>query len=394
MTKAKAVLLSAAILILTVLFPVATAFAHGSENEEPAIEVTESELDPAEVTSDIDGPAGVESEEEPIQPSTSTDIPETTISDADQETTGGTGWYSDLIDVLISTLNVTVNDCSVTVPTNEQVITSEPTESGNSSPVVQKPNANADSSSGYTVTPHYSSVGASNFNSGSTANTNATTTSQSAAAAAGDNDKEAASSNQGLTPKGNLTLVDDYGVRNGEGQQFITLVTKSGNYFYLIIDRNEKGEETVHFLNLVDESDLLALMDENAASDYQAQLAAEQAAKEAAEQAAAEAAAAQDDETEKTESESDKEKKGSNILPILFIVLLIAAGGGGWFFMQTKKKKNTNNEPDPDAYYYDDEEDYGAGPYSSSEPSEVSDLLTEGSNNNIESTEDTDEEVD
>lgn len=356
MTKAKAVLLSAAILILTVLFPVATAFAHGSENEEPAIEVTESESDPAEVTSDIDGPAGVESEEEPIQPSTSTDIPETTISDADQETTGSIGWYSDLIEVLISTLNVTVNDCSVTVPTN-QVVTNEPTESGNSTPVVQKPNANAESGSGYTVTPQYSSVSASNYNSGSTANTN-----QSAAAATGDKEKEETSSNQGLTPKGNLTLVDDYGVRNGAGQQFVTLVTKSGNYFYLIIDRNEKGEETVHFLNLVDESDLLSLMDDDAASDYQAQLAAEQAAKEAAEQAAAEAAAAQDEETEKTDSESEKEKKGSNLLPIIFIVLLIVAGGGGWFFLQTKKKKQTENAPDPDAYYIDDgEEDYCVG---------------------------------
>lgn len=356
MTKTRMVLLFAAILIITMLFPVAAAFAHGSDNEEPAIEVTESESDPEEVTTDTDGHDGGESEEEPIQPSTSTGIPETTISDADQETTGGTGWYSDLIDVLISTLNVTVNDCSVTVPTNEQTITSEPTESGNSSPVVQKPNANADSSSGYTVTPQYSSVSASNYNSGSTANTNAVTTRQSAAAAV-DSEKEETSSNQGLTPKGNLTLVDDYGVRNGEGQQFITLVTKSGNYFYLIIDRNEKGEETVHFLNLVDESDLLALMDDDSASDYQAQLAAEQAAKEAAEQAAAEAAAAREDETEKTESESGKEKKGSNILPILFIFLLIAAGGGGWFFIQVKKKKQNEHAPDPDAYYADDEEE-------------------------------------
>ena len=356
MTKAKAVLLSAAILILTVLFPVATAFAHGSENEEPAIEVTESESDPAEVTSDIDGYDGGESEGEPNQPSTSTDVSDNTVLDTDQETTDGTGWYSDLIDILISTLNVTVNDCSVTVPTN-QVVTNEPTESGNSTPVVQKPNANADSNSGYTVTPQYNSVSASNYYSGSTANTNAVTTRQSTAAAAGDSEKEETSSNQGLTPKGNLTLVDDYGVRNGEGQQFITLVTKSGNYFYLIIDRNEKGEETVHFLNLVDESDLFALMDDDSASDYQAQLAAEQAAKEAAEQAAAEAAAAREDETEKTESESGKEKKGSNILPILFIFLLIAAGGGGWFFIQVKKKKQNEHAPDPDAYYADDEEE-------------------------------------
>ena len=76
----------------------------------------------------------------------------------------------------------------------------------------------------------------------------------------------------GLTPSGNLTLVDDYGERNGEGQQFITLVTKAGNYFYLIIDRDEKGEETVHFLNLVDERDLFSLMEEDEAADYQAQL--------------------------------------------------------------------------------------------------------------------------
>ena len=43
----------------------------------------------------------------------------------------------------------------------------------------------------------------------------------------------------GLTPDGNLSLVDDIGPVTGEGQQFVTLVTKAGNYFYLIIDRNE-----------------------------------------------------------------------------------------------------------------------------------------------------------
>ena len=51
-----------------------------------------------------------------------------------------------------------------------------------------------------------------------------------------------------LTPDGNLTLVDDIGSSTGAGQQFITMVTKSGNYFYLIIDRNDKGEENVGHL--------------------------------------------------------------------------------------------------------------------------------------------------
>ena len=70
-----------------------------------------------------------------------------------------------------------------------------------------------------------------------------------------------------LTPEGNLTLVDDYHTdySDGSGQQFITLVSKSGNTFYLVIDRNAKGQQTVHFMTLVDEADLLALMEEEAA---------------------------------------------------------------------------------------------------------------------------------
>ena len=67
-----------------------------------------------------------------------------------------------------------------------------------------------------------------------------------------------------LTPEGNLTVGDDYQTTfsDGTAQQFITLVSKSGAYFYLIIDRAADGDQTAHFLNMVDEADLLALMDE------------------------------------------------------------------------------------------------------------------------------------
>ena len=103
-----------------------------------------------------------------------------------------------------------------------------------------------------------------------------------------------------LTPEGNLTLVDDYHTdySDGSGQQFITLVSKSGATFYLVIDRNAKGQQTVHFMNLVDEADLLALMEEEDADVYTAEkeaaaqaeqdrLKAEEQAKKAAEEAAA-----------------------------------------------------------------------------------------------------------
>ena len=71
-----------------------------------------------------------------------------------------------------------------------------------------------------------------------------------------------------LTPDGNLSLVDDYGSIEAGGKQFITVATKKGNYFYIIIDRYDQGDETVHFLNMVDESDLLSLMDDEEAQAY------------------------------------------------------------------------------------------------------------------------------
>jgi hypothetical protein len=65
-----------------------------------------------------------------------------------------------------------------------------------------------------------------------------------------------------LTPDGNLTLVDDIDEQEGESyKQFITVVTKDGNYFYIIIDR-VGDKENVYFLNMVDEADLLALIED------------------------------------------------------------------------------------------------------------------------------------
>lgn len=65
-----------------------------------------------------------------------------------------------------------------------------------------------------------------------------------------------------LTPDGNLSLIDDIGSSTRSGKQFITVETKNGNVFYLIIDRDDGGEETVHFLNQVDEADLTALTED------------------------------------------------------------------------------------------------------------------------------------
>ena len=158
-----------------------------------------------------------------------------------------------------------------------------------------------------------------------------------------------------LTPDGNLTLVDDIGSATEAGQQFITLVTKSGNYFYLIIDRNDKGEETVHFLNQVDEADLFALMDEEQLKNSQVMQGTDNAENE--EPQATPAAPTATEEPEKQES-SENEKKPVNMLPIAGVILALIACGGGYLMLQTKKKKASEQRPDPDADYAENEEEY------------------------------------
>ena len=63
-----------------------------------------------------------------------------------------------------------------------------------------------------------------------------------------------------------MNLVDD--MVTSSGKQFITVTTRDGNYFYIIIDRDDNGNQTVDLLNQVDEADLFSLLDEDELKDY------------------------------------------------------------------------------------------------------------------------------
>ena len=145
-----------------------------------------------------------------------------------------------------------------------------------------------------------------------------------------------------LTPDGNLTVVDDYQTTfsDGTAQQFITLVSKSGAYFYLIIDRAADGDQTAHFLNMVDEADLLALMDEEDLPEPEPEPAPAP-------------------EPEAMPEPEPEEDDGAGKFVLALLVLAGIAGGGAYFWlkMREKQREAEENKPDPDADYREDEEE-------------------------------------
>ena len=168
-----------------------------------------------------------------------------------------------------------------------------------------------------------------------------------------------------LTPDGNLSLIDDIGSSTRSGKQFITVETRNGNVFYLIIDRDDEGEETVHFLNQVDEADLLTLMGDDApAAEVPAVCNCKEKCAAGAvntncpvcknnlsECSGKEVVAEPEPEAEQPE------KKSSGGL--LVIVLLLALAGGAAFAYVKFIKLNRSGvkvSADPDEYDFEDEE--------------------------------------
>lgn len=162
-----------------------------------------------------------------------------------------------------------------------------------------------------------------------------------------------------LTPKGNATLVDDF----GGNKQLITVTTKGGNYFYILIDRAAEGEQTVHFLNQVDEADLMALMEDgNTATEPPTVCNCTEKCEAGKVNVSCPvckdnmtACSGKEAEPETEEPAEQPEKKNNTGgLLVFLIVALLGGGGAAYYFKVMKPKQDVKGGTDLDDFDFDD----------------------------------------
>jgi hypothetical protein len=171
-----------------------------------------------------------------------------------------------------------------------------------------------------------------------------------------------------LTPDGNLELVDDV-TQESDGKQFITVQSKNDNTFYIVIDR-DKDTDNVYFMNLVDEADLMALMEDGEVTvkctcDTRCEAGDVDTTCPVCKNNMVECTGVEEEQetettTEPTEDDTEKTESKGNSAPILLIVLIIGLGAGGavYYLKFRKPKTDTKGPVDLDDYDFgDDDED-------------------------------------
>ena len=185
-----------------------------------------------------------------------------------------------------------------------------------------------------------------------------------------------------ITPDGNMTVTDDLYqlivekiIQTGEdgtqaiesnvieNKQFITVHTRSGAEFYIIIDRSQDANN-VYFLNQVDDDDLFALLEAEAS-----------ATPCTCEEKCAAGSVNTDcyvcrmnmksctgktvvKEEPVTEPEPDKAvEKSNSLLPVVLFIVIAGVGAAVYFLKFRKNTPNTSGTADLEEYDYGEDED-------------------------------------
>lgn len=144
---------------------------------------------------------------------------------------------------------------------------------------------------------------------------------------------------------GNGQLVDD--LSEDESKQFLTIQTKNGNTFFMVLDRSN-NTENVYMLSMIDENDLAEFIGDGKEEPEQ-----EQPAVVIPETENPSVSAEPEAETE-TKPEAEEKKGGMSTGTLLAVVLLLVGGIGGFYYFKVLKPKQDEDESDgEDLEFYD-----------------------------------------
>ena len=159
------------------------------------------------------------------------------------------------------------------------------------------------------------------------------------------------SNNSAFSTPGNAQLVDDK--ENDDTKQFLTIQTKKGNTFYMVIDRSS-NTENVYMMSLVDENDLAEFLDETETEkDKETEESTVVIPETAPETTPAE---------EETEVKKE-EKSGMNVKGFAAIVVAAILGFAG---IAVYKKHGRSKDED----YVSEQLEFSDGPYVNEEDDE------------------------
>lgn len=138
---------------------------------------------------------------------------------------------------------------------------------------------------------------------------------------------------------GNGQLVDD--LSEDESKQFLTIQTKNGNTYFMVLDRSN-NTENVYMLSMIDENDLAEFISDTKKEPEQPTVVIPEAEKPSV---SAEP---------ELKPETEEKKGGMNMGALLAIVLLLVGGIGSFYYFKVLKPRQDEEESDgEDLEFYD-----------------------------------------
>lgn len=136
---------------------------------------------------------------------------------------------------------------------------------------------------------------------------------------------------------GNGQLLDD--LKEDGSKQFLTIQTKSGSTFFLVLDRSG-STENVYLLSLVDENDLAEFIRSEKEEQVQPAIIIPETENSSI--------------SVEPESEPEEKKDSMGAGALIVIVLLMAGGIGGFYYFKVQKAKRGEEESEEeDLEFYD-----------------------------------------